>query len=401
MSDEFSSQPLGTQRFGIEIPTDINDLIVFMEERLKCGICLCSVDENPVRLPCNHIYCSTCSKDLIRHTNACPECRTKFIPRQMKGVSLLGQLSNDLTELFPKLREFVTSQSEAIEKAPKRRTVSVLIDNKKTKRSKPNDEIHENLISSIHSEAFRPQEASQLNADSDEQDIPKMEVEEIENLLPNVKSSPLRHSNSSKESFKKTVSFTKQAINMMEMNTDDMLENSQVLSQLDNLINYVDKNQPHSKNKNDQDIPTDELFDQLSFSPCAYIHPSLQTLDLPIRHESVFSIVEYVVVPFSLQPAHEYLLECMLAIVNNCALTMYKKNKEFNLKENHLLGNTMRMKSLKNSVIVHPSKNDLMSYIVESQGGFVLDHYPHSTITQDYEIVQIREIADMSRFLIQ
>eukprot|EP00835_Amoeboradix_gromovi_P000331 NODE_11_length_46995_cov_0.451872.p14 type:complete len:376 gc:universal NODE_11_length_46995_cov_0.451872:2614-3741(+) len=373
MSDSFSSQPPGTQRFGIEIPIKLNELISFMEERLKCCICLCNLAE-PVRLPCNHIYCQECLKSAIKHSKCCPECRSKFVPRQAKVLSTLGNLSNDLTNLLPKLQEFADSKMRGTH------NLTQSIDNEESTLSSTN------LVQEISDAACDNQSTSLITMILDPENAVKDSPELCNKENVDFKSSPppQHNSHSSKESFKRTVSFTEDAIQIMDMNTDDMLNNPEILGELDNLIKYAEK-------KPKTDVPTDDLFDELSFSPCVYLHESLREIDLPIQHETELAIVDHVVIP---SDSNTYLLESLLAFVNKCFLIKYVSG-DINLQNKT---STLKLQSMNGKVIVYPYKNSLLSYIIEAQGGLVLDHYPHDKIAKRFDVVQISELSEIQQF---
>ena len=369
-----SSQVLGTQRFGIEIPTTLGKLVEFMEERLKCSICLSFVN-NPQRLPCNHIYCKECLQSAIKHSKQCPECRSKFIPRQAKLVQSLGELSQELSHLLPLLKDF-----DKHHQLP-----SSLFD--KENRPPIEQDFHDNLVSSVKSEAFHPPPI----ASSHPLDTPKSLLKFTNNENHSPTSSPPIVKRSSKENYKKSVSFTEDALNMMEMNTDDMLANSQILSQLDNLINYVE-----TKKNTVEELSTDDIFDQLTLSPCAYIHESLRDIKLSIRHESALSIVDYVVIPYSATP-HTYLLECMLSVVNKCPLLQYKTDSTLDLTSGiHV---ELNISTLINKIIVYTQKDILLTYIVEALKGIHLDHYPHRELANEYKVITLESIHDMGQFI--
>eukprot|EP00834_Sanchytrium_tribonematis_P004648 NODE_241_length_11910_cov_1.082381.p2 type:complete len:377 gc:universal NODE_241_length_11910_cov_1.082381:1344-2474(+) len=372
-----SSQPLGTQRFGLEIPDNLQDLLSFIEERMRCSICLCNVND-PMRLPCNHIMCQECMKSAIKHSKTCPECRSKFVPRQAKLMKNLGSFSEEISALLPKLNEFVNSiEIEQPVTSVKRSSKMELLVPSKRKATRPN------VLGS-------PKPKSKTSKKLDK----KLDVKNIPSSPP-----PLRPSSmSSKSSFKKTVSFTEDALNIMEMNTDDMLNDSQVLGELDKLIKYVEeKKNVTFSNTNSNDIPTDEVFDQMSLSPAIYLEKSLRSKNLDIQHEGNLEIVELVIIPETETP-HEFILECMLTIVNQCKLLRYNEPQNLNLSDGIKL--PTKIASLKNTIIYHKSRNDLLSFIVEAQGGFVLDHYPHFNLANTHRIVKIKKLSEMSQFLL-
>ena len=208
---------------------------------------------------------------------------------------------------------------------------------------------------------------------------------------------PVINSHSSKVSFDKTTKFAKDIETIMDIDTDELLNDSQYISQLDNLVHLVNpKKGPQMAPQPADDMNTDDVFDQLTLGTCAYIHESLQSLDLPIRHESTLSIIECVVIPYS-ENSNKYLLEMMLAMVNKCGLIQYKPGSAFDLNEQIKLN--PKLKSLENTLVVYEQRNNLLTYIVEALGGIVLDHYPHFKLTEKYEIIQMHTLQDAKQLL--
>jgi len=63
-----------------------------LTQSLTCSICLESVINNrPVCLPCGHIFCMECTKNLIAaRTTKCPQCRQNFAPNTVRELKGLG-----------------------------------------------------------------------------------------------------------------------------------------------------------------------------------------------------------------------------------------------------------------------------------------------------------------------
>jgi len=61
------------------------DRVSALEEK-SCAVCLDSLD-NPLLLPCNHVFCTACLIPWMQHNhNTCPECRSTIELRQLVAI---------------------------------------------------------------------------------------------------------------------------------------------------------------------------------------------------------------------------------------------------------------------------------------------------------------------------
>ncbi|KAF2209965.1 hypothetical protein CERZMDRAFT_91277 [Cercospora zeae-maydis SCOH1-5] len=65
-----------------------------VEETDECDICRNSFT-NPVRTPCNHVFCSACLLRAFQRTNTCPHCRHILFRNRPNAFDVRPQLSND------------------------------------------------------------------------------------------------------------------------------------------------------------------------------------------------------------------------------------------------------------------------------------------------------------------
>lgn len=64
----------------------------------ECPICLDLIAE-PVRTPCNHLFCLSCQKQVIKLNSVCPMCRRQF---DREFVPIVDQRTQeDICQMFP------------------------------------------------------------------------------------------------------------------------------------------------------------------------------------------------------------------------------------------------------------------------------------------------------------
>eukprot|EP00242_Pyramimonas_sp_CCMP2087_P010464 CAMPEP_0198219698 /NCGR_PEP_ID=MMETSP1445-20131203/75712_1 /TAXON_ID=36898 /ORGANISM="Pyramimonas sp., Strain CCMP2087" /LENGTH=98 /DNA_ID=CAMNT_0043897209 /DNA_START=389 /DNA_END=682 /DNA_ORIENTATION=- len=54
------------------------------------------VMEDPVRTPCDHLFCRHCVNQWLERSKTCPTCREALEPEQLKKERNIGSLINDL-----------------------------------------------------------------------------------------------------------------------------------------------------------------------------------------------------------------------------------------------------------------------------------------------------------------
>ena len=79
----------------------------------ECPICMTLLAE-PVKLPCNHIFCLVCQKKVMKNGNSCPMCRQTFdklfVPQVDKQMQ--SEISAEFTSEFELQKKALKEQKE-------------------------------------------------------------------------------------------------------------------------------------------------------------------------------------------------------------------------------------------------------------------------------------------------
>lgn len=68
------------------------------KEDYECPICMLFIAE-PIKTPCEHLFCLSCHKEALKYKTQCPLCRGEFNERFQPIVDL--ELQKELIEQFP------------------------------------------------------------------------------------------------------------------------------------------------------------------------------------------------------------------------------------------------------------------------------------------------------------